>query len=170
MRRFSTVPESLPESLAKQNSLIARYSNFLAHIVVPFSTGSLFAVGLGVSGMTNPEKVQSFLDPLFTTWDPSLAFVMGGAVILNLYLFNSILKRKHPVLLANYCLPNQTQITRQLMLGSATFGVGWGLAGICPGPGILSFTTGLTPFWVWNAGMFAGFLLYRLAARRNLLS
>lgn len=104
-------------------------------LVVSFLLGALFSVGLTVSGMVNPVKVIGFLD-FFGTWDPALMFVMGGGVTLNLILFKIILKRKHPVLESDFSMPTANQIDKRLIIGSALFGIGWGIGGVCPGPGL----------------------------------
>lgn len=101
--------------------------------------GLVFGIGLVISGMTNPSKVIGFLD-IFGDWDYSLAFVMGGAVLVNLILFKLILKRK-PVLEDSHSLPTKFEIDKRLISGSALFGIGWGLVGICPGPGIVNLVT-----------------------------
>jgi uncharacterized membrane protein YedE/YeeE len=101
--------------------------------------GVIFSVGLVISGMTNPQKVIGFLD-LFGDWDASLAFVMGGAVIVNLILFKMIIKKK-PLFSDSHNIPNNKIIDTKLILGSAMFGIGWGLVGICPGPGIVNLVT-----------------------------
>ncbi|MEE4209330.1 MAG: DUF6691 family protein [Parvularcula sp.] len=101
-----------------------------------FLIGCLFGGGLIVSGMTNPLKVQNFLD-LFGLWDPSLALVMGGALVVTFAGFALIRRRKEPPAFAEtFAFPTATQIDRRLVLGSLLFGMGWGLAGLCPGPGI----------------------------------
>jgi uncharacterized membrane protein YedE/YeeE len=101
--------------------------------------GLFFGIGLVVSGMTNPSKVIGFLD-IFGEWDYSLAFVMGGAVLVNLILFKLILNRK-PILEDSHSLPSKFKIDKRLISGAALFGIGWGLVGICPGPGIVNLVT-----------------------------
>lgn len=129
--------------------------NFIALI-----SGLLFSVGLVVSGMTNPKKVIGFLD-IFGDWDYTLGFVMGGAVLVNLILFTYILKRD-PVYHDSHDLPkSDTNITFSLIIGSAIFGVGWGLVGICPGPGIVNLVT-LQPNSILFVGaMIVGMLIYK---------
>ncbi|MAZ47985.1 MAG: YeeE/YedE family protein [Halobacteriovoraceae bacterium] len=105
--------------------------NFLSS----FFLGLLFSIGLSVSGMVNPNKVIGFLD-LWGTWDPDLIFVMGGAAGLNFVTFRFVLKRKNPLLGENFHMPTANEIDLKLLVGSALFGIGWGLGGICPGPGI----------------------------------
>lgn len=102
-----------------------------------FVIGALFGAGLVVSGMTDPNKVIGFLD--FTgDWDPSLVFVLAGAVAPNLFLFRRILKQSKPKFDTKFHLPSQTKITAKLIVGSALFGVGWGLSGYCPGPAVVA--------------------------------
>lgn len=110
--------------------------NFMALI-----SGILFSLGLGLSGMMDPKKVLGFLD-VTRTWDPSLAFVMGGALVITVVTFRFILKRKAPVCEQNFALPTAKDITSRLVIGSALFGIGWGLAGLCPGPAIANIFTG----------------------------
>lgn len=99
--------------------------------------GTLFGAGLALSGMMNPAKVAGFLD-LFGVWDPSLAFVMGGGVIANFIGHRIVTGRAAPVFADGFSLPTRTDIDSRLLLGAALFGVGWGLAGLCPGPAIAS--------------------------------
>lgn len=104
-------------------------------IIISYILGLLFAFGLSISGMVNPDKVLGFLD-IFRNWDPALIFVMGGAVGINLVFFKFILKRDRPILGGEFSLPISTLITWPLIVGSIIFGIGWGLTGICPGPGL----------------------------------
>lgn len=111
-------------------------------MVVTFVCGVLFSVGLALGGMTNPEKVQGFLD--FTgDWDPSLAFVMGGAVGVYALFFRLIRPRMaQPVFDTTFRVPNRTDLDGRLLLGAAVFGIGWGLGGVCPGPALAALPTG----------------------------
>lgn len=101
------------------------------------SIGALFGAGLAIAGMLNPAKVAGFLD-LFGLWDPSLAFVMGGGVIVNFIGHRIVTKRAAPLFGATFRLPTSTDIDRKLVTGAVLFGTGWGLAGLCPGPVISS--------------------------------
>lgn len=103
--------------------------------LVGFLAGLLFGVGLVVSGMANPAKVLNFLD-VFGTWDPSLAFVMGGAVLVAFLGFRFVLRRPAPLLTERFDLPGTRLLDGRLLAGAAIFGVGWGLGGFCPGPAI----------------------------------
>jgi uncharacterized protein len=122
--------------------------------LVPFAAGLLFALGLGLSGMTMPAKVLGFLDVL-GRWDPSLALVMGGALLLYMP-FVQWLRRSEP---ARPWSPRGGAIDAPLVIGSALFGAGWGLAGLCPGPAIVSLAGGASGVAVFTAAMFAGLAL-----------
>ena len=108
--------------------------------LVAFVSGSLFGIGLFLSGMTDTSKVQGWLD-LFGNWDPTLAFVMGGAIIPMFIAWRFTEDRK-PIYAENFPTRNQSKIDSDLILGSVLFGVGWGLAGLCPGPAIASLGFG----------------------------
>ena len=129
-------------------------------LLTAFGTGFVFALGLGISQMTNPNKVLSFLD-FFGEWDPSLALVMGAALGLNVFLFRVILRRARPVLDTRFHMPRQTAVDRNLVVGSALFGLGWGLSGYCPGAAIAAAPTGSTSVFVFVAAMGGGMLLHR---------
>src|SRR5690606_15297342 len=105
-----------------------------------FAAGALFAVGLSLAGMTQPSKVIGFLD-FFGRWDPSLMFVMGGAIGVHLVLSRFIVKRESPLFAARFRIPTRRDVTPKLVAGAALFGIGWGLGGFCPGPGIASIGT-----------------------------
>ena len=126
--------------------------------------GLLFGIGLIVSGMTDPSKVLGFLDPT-GKWDPSLAFVMGGAIIVGSLVFPYAANRNKSVLGSPMRLPTATAIDRRLVLGGLTFGVGWGLAGYCPGPALASLTTGDAKPWVFVIAMLGGMALFEFAER-----
>lgn len=103
--------------------------------VVNVALGLLFGVGLVVSGMADPAKVLNFLD-LFGTWDPSLAFVMGGAVLVAFIGYRLVLTRDRPVIGDTFHLPTRNDIDARVIAGPAIFGIGWGLGGLCPGPAL----------------------------------
>ena len=109
--------------------------------MVALLAGLLFALGLGISGMTQPAKVLGFLD-VAGRWDPSLAFVMVGAIGVHAALVRLILRRRAPILARSFSLPVRRKVDARLLLGAAVFGVGWGLAGLCPGPAVTVLATG----------------------------
>ena len=106
-----------------------------------FLSGFLFAIGLGISGMTNPNKVSGFLN-LAGNWDPSLLMVMAGAVTTYFSGFMIISKRTKPVFEEKFLIPDRRDFDRNLLIGSALFGLGWGLVGFCPGPALVSLVSG----------------------------
>lgn len=124
-------------------------------------SGLIFGIGLILSGMTEPQKVLGFLD-VAGLWDPSLAFVMAGAVGIAAIAF-AIARRRTPT----RALENHGAIDRRLLLGATLFGVGWGLAGICPGPAIVLLGTGSLEGSIFAAGMLGGMLLFRLLEKRE---
>ena len=109
--------------------------------LVALATGILFGLGLAISEMINPEKVLAFLD-VAGNWDPSLAFVMGGAVGVTLLTFRFVLKLDKPLVATRFEIPTSQDIDKPLLAGAAIFGIGWGIAGYCPGPAIASLTIG----------------------------
>jgi uncharacterized membrane protein YedE/YeeE len=134
-------------------------------IVAQLLAGLVFGLGLVISGMVNPAKVQNFLD-IFGQWDPSLAFVMGGAVVVAFVGFRLTLRRARPVLAARFDLPTRRDIDARVIVGPAIFGVGWGLAGLCPGPALASLTTGGAAALVFVAAMAVGMWGARRLAER----
>lgn len=131
------------------------------------AAGLLFGLGLAISQMVNPRKVLDFLD-VAGNWDPSLALVMAGAVGVTMLAFRFVLKRKQPLFDGEFHLSRLTRVDRPLIVGSAIFGLGWGLGGYCPGPGIAALSTGSVEALVFVAGMALGSFLYRrLAAPRG---
>lgn len=126
--------------------------------------GLLFGLGLIASGMTDPSKVLGFLD-LAGAWDPSLAFVMGGALLVGALAFPFILKRPKSVLGNTISLPTSTKIDRRLVVGGLTFGVGWGLAGFCPGPALASLAYGGAKPVVFCIAMLAGMAAFEILER-----
>ncbi len=107
---------------------------------VSFISGLLFGLGLTVSNMVNPQRVLAFLD-IFGRWDPTLAFVMGGALLVTVPGFFIVLKRSKPLFTESFSLPTKNDIDKSLIFGAILFGLGWGLAGLCPGPAIAALTT-----------------------------
>ena len=129
-------------------------------------SGLIFGIGLIVSGMTDPAKVLGFLD-LAGTWDPSLALVMGGAIAIGLIAFTVARKRSLSLLGLPMQLPTARQLDRRLILGSLTFGIGWGLAGICPGPALVLLGEGVTQGALFIAAMLAGMGIFEWLERRK---
>lgn len=127
--------------------------------------GLLFGFGLIISGMANPEKVLSFLD-LAGTWDPSLALVMAGAIAVGLVGFTLAKGRTRSFSGTPMQLPTATQIDHRLLIGGVMFGVGWGLAGICPGPALVGIGSGVPQAFLFVAAMLSGMALYRFTAGR----
>lgn len=123
--------------------------------VVGFILGLIFGLGLIISGMSNPAKVLNFLD-LSGTWDPSLAFVMGGAVIVTYLGYASVLKRKAPLFAESFLIPTSTELDSRLITGAALFGIGWGLGGYCPGPAFTSLPLAATGTLYFVPAMLAG--------------
>ena len=123
-----------------------------------FLVGQVFGWGLLLSGMTDPGKVLGFLD-LAGAWDPSLAWVMGGAIGVGVFAFAAAQRRSANLLGGVLHLPAARQIDRRLVLGALIFGIGWGLAGFCPGPALVSLATGQSQAAVFAAAMVAGMLL-----------
>lgn len=126
---------------------------------IEFLIGLLFGWGLLISGMTDPAKVIGFLD-LAGAWDPSLAFVMGGAIVVGLFGFTAAKKRSQSLSGAPMRLPTSQVLDRRLVMGSLTFGAGWGIAGFCPGPAIVSMGAGESKAALFVLAMVAGMLLF----------
>ena len=133
--------------------------------IIEFLVGLLFGIGLLVSGMTDPAKVQGFLD-LAGAWDPSLAFVMGGAILVGIVAFTVAKRRTRTFLGGAMHLPTSRDIDRRLVVGSLTFGAGWGLAGFCPGPGLVAMGAGEPKAAIFVAAMVGGMLLFEVFERR----
>lgn len=131
-----------------------------------FALGLLFAVGLGLSGMTQPGKVIGFLD-LAGAWDPALAFVMGSAVAVTFLGYRWVLARPAPLLFSRFDIPSRREIDWQLVAGASLFGIGWGMAGFCPGPALVALAGGSREVIVFVLAMFAGFLIKDFAFRSH---
>lgn len=130
--------------------------------VIEFFVGLLFGLGLLLSGMTDPGKVQGFLD-LAGAWDPSLAFVMAGAIGVASVAFAIARKRATAFLGGAIRLPEQREIDRPLLAGSLVFGIGWGLAGFCPGPALVASAAGHLQALAFTLAMLAGMALHDMA-------
>ena len=139
-----------------KNSILHRASEFLV--------GLLFGLGLILSGMTDPGKVLGFLD-LFGLWDPSLALVMGGAIAVGFFAFALAKKRTSNFLGGMLRLPSNSQIDKPLIVGSVLFGAGWGLAGFCPGPALVSMASGQPKALVFVIAMVIGMVGFELLDR-----
>lgn len=122
-------------------------------------SGVIFGIGLLVSGMANPAKVIGFLD-ITRVWDPSLAFVMGGAISVGFFAFRSVKRRTQSVCGGSMNLPTSTQIDKRLLGGAILFGIGWGLVGICPGPALVLLGSGVSKWIVFVGAMVAGMMLF----------
>jgi uncharacterized membrane protein YedE/YeeE len=132
--------------------------------ITEFVAGLLFGLGLLLSGMSDPGKVLGFLD-LLGTWDPSLALVMAGAILVGMLAFTVAKKRTMNFLGGALHLPTANQIDRRLVIGALLFGAGWGLAGFCPGPSLVSMFSGQPKAAVFVLAMVIGMLLYEAADR-----
>lgn len=126
-----------------------------------FVAGLLFGLGLTVSGMSNPGKVIGFLD-IAGAWDPTLLLVMGGGVAVTIPAFHWILKRPQPLFAEKFYLPSLKSVDRKLLLGAVLFGLGWGIAGFCPGPALAALVTLNPSVLLFVAAMAGGMLLHRL--------
>jgi uncharacterized membrane protein YedE/YeeE len=133
----------------------------LRRILPPLVSGTLFGAGLALGGMTNPARVRGFLD-LFGDWDPTLAFVMGGAVIVMAFAWRVQTGMGHPFFAEKFALPTRSDLTVKLVGGSALFGIGWGIAGLCPGPGVAALAIEPASAAIFIVAMLAGMGLMRL--------
>lgn len=131
-----------------------------ARLSVTLLAGAIFGFGLSLSGMIDPARVTGFLNIASAHWDPSLAFVLGGALLVAIP--GVLLQRRmaRPVLGQSFHLPEKTEIDRRLIAGSAIFGAGWGLAGFCPGPVVSALSMGLPQVWLFVAMMCLGMLFH----------
>lgn len=133
----------------------------MTRIISAFAIGLVFGIGILVSGMANPAKVLNFFD-IAGTWDPSLAFVMGGALIVTAIGFRLVLSQSHPLLAGGFSLPTKRDIDVRLLGGAAIFGVGWGIAGFCPGGVVPALGLGRSEPAIFVAALVAGMLIVRL--------
>jgi uncharacterized protein len=139
-------------------------------VLIQFLIGLLFGGGLVVAGMSDPAKVLNFLDVLAIpqgTWDPSLAFVMGGGVVVAALGYAVVLKQPHPLFDKHFHLPTKTDIDARVLIGPAIFGIGWGLAGFCPGPALTALGTGTPAAFLFAAAMLAGMWLAKTYGQRS---
>lgn len=127
-------------------------------LLIALISGMLFAIGLVISGMVDPHRVIGFLD-IFGQWDPSLIFVMAGAVGFNLLSFRFLRGRK-PVCADSHSLPTSVDLDKKLIGGAALFGIGWGLLGVCPGPGVVNLVTLNTNAFLFVGAMLLGMFVF----------
>ena len=130
-------------------------------LLPPLLSGTLFGAGLALGGMTDPARVRGFLD-LFGAWDPTLAFVMGGAVIVMAIAWRVQPHLARPLFAERFALPDRTDLTPKLVGGSALFGIGWGIAGLCPGPAVAALVLEPAGAALFVAALLAGMALVRL--------
>ncbi|MCI2393628.1 YeeE/YedE family protein [Aliiroseovarius sediminis] len=139
-------------------------------LVLTYLVGVVFGLGIAISGMANPAKVLNFFD-VFGAWDPSLAFVMGAALLVATPGYMLVFKREKPAFAKSFKLPGTKLIDRKLVLGSFTFGLGWGLAGFCPGAALPVISTGNPSVLIFTVSMIVGLFLARwmisVTARRQ---
>ena len=133
-------------------------------LLISLLSGLIFGVGLIISGMTNPAKVIGFLD-IFGNWDPSLGCVMGGAIAVGFMAFAYAKSRSKALLGAPMRLPISQKIDLRLLVGALAFGAGWGLAGFCPGPAIVSLISGGSKAWIFTLAMLAGMGIFDMGER-----
>jgi hypothetical protein len=138
----------------------------ISQVAVALASGAVFGLGLSLSGMLDPARVQGFLD-VFGAWDPSLAFVLGGAVAVAMIGVVFMRRMARPLLDTVFNLPAATKIDTRLIIGSAIFGVGWGLAGLCPGPALSALSLGLMPVVAFVVAMVVGMIVHERLMQRQ---
>ncbi|MCW4152736.1 YeeE/YedE family protein [Halomonas sp. 18H] len=131
--------------------------------LMAYLAGLLFGLGLAISGMTDPARVLGFLDVL-GDWDPTLMFVLGGAVVTNFIGYRLVWRRSHPLLAARFQLPTRQDLDARLLSGAALFGIGWGLSGYCPGPALASLIGLSVPLAAMLVAMVVGWFVARAVA------
>lgn len=131
---------------------------------IALAAGLLFGAGLAVSGMADPRRVRAFLD-LFGAWDPTLAFVMGGAIIPMAIAWRIQRRMVAPAAVSRFDLPGTIKIDRKLAIGALIFGAGWGIGGLCPGPAIADLAIAPAPAALFIVAMLAGMAIHKLAIR-----
>ena len=135
-------------------------------ILLSFLSGLVFAIGLGISGMTNPNKVTGFLN-LVGDWDPSLMLVLAGATCTYFIGHLLIVKRQKPILDETFHLPTRRDIDKRLVLGGALFGLGWGLVGFCPGPALVALVSGHSSVLIFVVSMGIGMVVFDSMGKRQ---
>lgn len=133
----------------------------IRRLLPPLLSGTLFGAGLALGGMTDPARVRGFLD-IFGNWDPTLAFVMGGAVLVMAIAWRIQGRMAHPLFAETFSLPDRSDLTVKLVSGAALFGIGWGTAGLCPGPGVAALVIDPAAAATFLVAMMAGMGLVRL--------
>lgn len=141
-------------------------ANSRMFVLMSLVAGILFGIGLTLSDMINPQRVLGFLD-IAGAWDPTLAFVMGGALLVTFPAFHFVKKFGKPVCALQFQIPTNKVIDRKLVVGAALFGVGWGLVGFCPGPALAALVTLQTDVFIFGASLVAGMLLFQLWDARS---
>lgn len=137
----------------------------MRQILPPFGAGALFGAGLALGGMTDPARVRGFLD-VFGDWDPTLAFVMGGAVLVMAIAWRIVPHMNGPLFAEAFTIPARSDLTPGLIGGAALFGIGWGIAGLCPGPGIAALAIEPVSAAIFVAALLTGMGLVRVFERR----
>lgn len=135
-------------------------------VLIALGSGIIFGLGLSLSQMVNPEKVLNFLD-ISGQWDPSLAFVMIGALLVTFISFRLILKKPAPIFEENFHLSKRTEIDKPLLTGAAIFGIGWGMSGYCPGPAVASLAMGNIEAIIMVISIYAGFFFQKWLASKS---
>lgn len=135
------------------------------YVLSALLAGALFGLGLAVSGMTDPQRVQGFLD-VFGDFDPALLFVLGGAVATTVVLFRLVLKRNSALLADGFALSKVRHVDWTLVVGAVLFGIGWGIAGYCPGPALAGLGVGSAEVLWFVPAMIGGMLVHRVAFNR----
>ena len=140
---------------------VSRHWNGSAFVVAAGVVGAVFGAGLIISGMTNATKVVDFLNPFGGAWDPSLALVMAGAIAVHMGVFRFIVRRPSPLYDTKFHLPTRRDVDARLVAGAALFGVGWGLGGICPGPGLVAAVSLSSNVLLFVGGLAVGMVLFQ---------
>jgi uncharacterized membrane protein YedE/YeeE len=135
-------------------------------VALPLATGGLFGAGLALGGMTDPARVRGFLN-IFGDWDPTLGFVMGGAVLVMAMAWRFVPRMNRPLLTEQFALPDRTDLTPSLIGGSALFGIGWGMAGLCPGPGLAAIVIEPLSAAIFIVAMLTGMGVIRMFERSS---
>ena len=134
--------------------------------ITAFAAGLIFGLGLLLAGMANPAKVLAFLD-ITGNWDPSLSLVMGGAIAVSAIGFYLTRQRSAPLFGDSFQVPTNRKLDKRLVLGALGFGVGWGLAGFCPGPALVALGTGSLKAVVFVAAMLSGMVIFEMLERKK---